>query len=200
MSDAAGVGPDADGAGPADPADADDPTAATGPVAPTATEPTRAPPTLSTTLAAVLGTLAVAFLAASSLAAAATGLVALALLVAGLTLVSPRCCRVSGAAFVAAFVAAGATGADPAPLVGGAVLAIAAWDVADHGLGLAAHVGREAGTTRNELVHAATSLAVGTAGGAVAVGAFLVAGGGQPVAALAFLLFGSVVILVALRQ
>ena len=189
MSRAASAGADADGADPPDRQDADD-----------AADPTRAPPTLSTTLAAVLGTLAVAFLAASSLAAGATGLVALALLVAGLTLVSRRLCRVGAAAFVAAFVAAGATAADPTPLVGGAILSIAAWDVADHGLGLATHVGREAGTSRNELVHAAVSLAVGGAGGAVAVGAFLVASGGQPATALALLLFGGVVILVALRR
>jgi len=119
---------------------------------------------------------------------------------AAVSLVSRRLCRIAGAAFVVAFLAAGATPATPAPLVGGAILAVTAWTVADHGLGLAAHVGREAGTARNELVHAAASLLVGAAAGAVAYGASLVASGGQPVTALVFLLFGGVVILVTLRE
>lgn len=168
--------------------------------APAAAVPARAPPALSMALAIVLGALAVAFLAAASLVAGATGLVALALLVAALSLVSRRVGRLAGATYALAFVAAGATAAIPAPLVGGAVLAVAAYDVADHALGLAAHVGREAGTRRNELVHAAGSLAVGAAAGAVAYGAALVAGGGQPATALGLLLFGGVVILAALRE
>ena len=87
----------------------------------------------------------------------------------------------------------------PAPVVGGAVLGAAAWDVADHGLGLAVHVGRETATRRNELVHAAVSLAVGGAAGAVAFGGFPAGGGGQPATALVLLLFGGVVLLAALR-
>jgi len=167
---------------------------------PTAAVPTRAPPPLSMALSILLGAFAVAFLTAASVVAGATGLVALALLVAALSVVSRRLCRLAGASFVVAFAAAGATAAVPAPLVGAAILAVAAWDVADHGLGLAAHVGREAGTRRNELVHAAGSLTVGAAAGAVAYGASLVAAGGQPVPALVFLLFGGVVILAALRE
>ena len=191
VTPAAAGGPDASGAVQAAP---------DGREAPAAAVPTRAVPALSTATAVMLGALAVGFLAAASLAAGAVGLLALALLVAALTVVSRRLCRLAGATFAAAFLAAAATPATPAPLVGGAVLAIAAWDVADHGLGLAAHVGREAATARNELVHAAASLAVGTAGGAVAYGVSLVADGGQPVTALVFLLFGGVVILAALRE
>jgi hypothetical protein len=167
---------------------------------PAAAVPTRAVPGLSTVLAVLLGALAVAFLAAASIVAGAAGLLALALLIAAVSLVSRRLCRIAGATFVVAFLAAGVTPATPAPLVGGAILAVTAWTVADHGLGLAAHVGREAGTARNELVHAAASLLVGAAAGAVAYGATLLVGGGQPVTALGFLLFGGVVILVALRE
>jgi len=167
---------------------------------PAAAVPTRAVPGLSTVLALLLGALAVAFLAAASIVAGAAGLLALALLIAAVSLVSRRLCRIAGATFVVAFLAAGVTPATPAPLVGGAILAVTAWTVADHGLGLAAHVGREAGTARNELVHAAASLLVGAAAGAVAYGASLVASGGQPVTALVFLLFGGVVILVTLRE
>lgn len=168
--------------------------------APTDAEPTAAPPRLSVGLAVALGGFAAALLAAGSLLAGAVALLAVALLGASLSTVSVRLCSAAGAVFVLAFVAAAPGGAPAAPLVGGAILAVAAWDVADHGIGLAAHVGREAPTRRNELVHAAASLAVGSAAGAVAFGAYLAAGGGQPSTALVFLLFGGVVLLVALRE
>lgn len=168
--------------------------------APAAAEPTSAPPTVSMGLALALGASAAAFLGAGSLTAGATGLVSLAVLVASLLTVSPRLCRLAGGVFVLAVAAGGVTGAGGAPLVGGTILAVVSWDVADHGLGLARHVGREAGSTRNELVHAAGSLAVGTVAGALAFGAFLVAGGGQPATALVFLLLGGIVLLVALRE
>lgn len=169
-------------------------------VAPTPAEPTRAPPTLSMGVATGLGALAAAFLAAGSPTAGATAVLAVALLLASLLAVSRRLCRLGGAGFVAAFVAGGVTAAPAAPLVAGAILAVAAWDVTDHALGLADHVGREARTVRNELVHTTVSLAVGGAAGAVAFGGFLVAGGNQPVTALVFLLFGGVLLLAALRR
>ena len=165
-------------------------------------EPTTAPPRLSVVMAVGLGAVAAAFLAAGSLLAGAVGLLAVALLAAALSAVSRRLCSVAGGGFVLAFLAGGATAAPPAPApaVGGAVLAVAAWDVADHGLGLAAQVGREARTTRNELVHAAASLGVSSAAGAVAFGAYLAAAGGQPAPALVFLLVGGAALLAALRR
>ena len=163
-------------------------------------EPTAAPPRLSVVMAVGLGAVAAAFLAAGSLLAGGVGLLAVALLAAALSAVSRRLCSVAGGGFVLAFLAGGATAAPPAPAVGGAVLAVAAWDVADHGLGLAAQVGREARTTRNELVHAAASLGVSSAAGAVAFGAYLAAAGGQPAPALVFLLVGGTALLAALRR
>jgi hypothetical protein len=167
---------------------------------PTDAEPTPAPPRLSVGLAVGLGGFAAALLAAGSLLSGAVALLGVALLGASLSVVSVRLCSAAGVTFVLAFVAAAATGAVAAPLVGGAILAVAAWDVADHGIGLAGHVGREAPTRRNELVHAAASLAVGSAAGAVAFGVYLAAGAGQPSTALVFLLFGGVLLLVALRD
>ena len=163
-------------------------------------EPTAAPPRLSVVMAVGLGAVAAVFLAAGSLLAGGVGLLAVALLAAALSALSRRLCSVAGGGFVLAFLAGGATAAPPAPAVGGAVLAVAAWDVADHGLGLAAQVGREARTTRNELVHAAASLGVSSAAGAVAFGAYLAAAGGQPAAALVFLLVGGAALLAALRR
>jgi hypothetical protein len=163
-------------------------------------EPTAAPPRLSVVAAVGLGGTAAAFLVAGSLLAGAVGLLAVALLGASLSSVSRRLCSVAGGVFVLAVLAAGATAAPAAPVVGGAVLAVAAWDVADHGIGLAEQVGREARTARNELVHAAASLGLTSAAGAVAFGVYLGAAGGQPAAALVFLLVGGVTLLAALRR
>lgn len=195
-ADAGGRADGSDGRADADTEDGGDATT----TEPTDAEPTPAPPRLSVGLAVGLGSFAAALLAAGSLLSGAVALLAVALLGASLSAVSVRLCSAAGVAFVLAFLAAAASAAPPAPLVGGAILAVAAWDVADHAIGLAGHVGREAPTRRNELVHAAASLAVGSAAGTVAFGAYLAAGGGQPSTALVFLLFGGVVLLVALRE
>jgi hypothetical protein len=166
---------------------------------PDAAEPTEAPPRLSTALSLALGTVAAAFLAAGSPLSGGVALVAVAVLLASLLTASVRLCGLAGGGFALALVAGGATGAPAAPLVGGAVLGTAAWDVADHGIGLGHHVGREARTARNELVHAAGSLAVVGAAGALAFGGYRVAAGGQPTTALVFLLVGGVFLLSALR-
>lgn len=165
-----------------------------------AAEPTDAPPRLSTGLALALGTVAAAFLAAGSPLSGVVALFGVAALLASLVSASARLCGLAGGGFALALVAGGATGAPAAPLVGGAVLTTSAWDVADHGIGLGRHVGREARTSRNELVHAAGSLAVTGSAGAIAFGGYLVAAGGQPTTALVFLLLGGVLLLTALRE
>lgn len=83
-------------------------------------------------------------------------------------------------------------------LVGGVALAVA-WDLADHGLSVGEQVGRGARTRRNVAVHAGTNLLVGGLAVGVAYGVSVAAGGGQPVAVLALLLFGGVVLASAFR-
>ncbi|QLD86515.1 hypothetical protein HWV23_12515 [Natronomonas halophila] len=190
-ADAAGDSEDGRDSGSESPADAE--------TTVDAAEPTEAPPRLSTGLAVGLGTVAAAFLAAGSPLSGAVALLGVAVLLASLARASTRLCGLAGGCFALALVAGGATGAPVAPLVGGAVLATSAWDVADHGIGLGRHVGREARTSRNELVHAAGSLAVTGTAGALAFGGYLVATGGQPTTALVFLLLGGVLLLTALR-
>lgn len=164
------------------------------------TEPSAAPPWLSVSLAVGTGTLAAVVLTLGSELAGAVGLLAVAVLLAALAAESTRLCSVAAGGLVLAVVTAGATGATPAPLVAGGVLAVTAWDVADHGLGLGRQVGHGAVTRRNELVHAVGSLAVGGAAGGAAFGGYLAAAGGQPVTALTFLLLGSIALLAALRS
>jgi hypothetical protein len=83
-------------------------------------------------------------------------------------------------------------------LVGGVALAVA-WDAADHGLSVGEQVGRDARTRRNVAVHAGTTLLAGALSVGVVYGVYLAAAGSQPVAALALLLFGAVVLASALR-
>jgi len=83
-------------------------------------------------------------------------------------------------------------------LVAAVSLAVA-WDVGDHALSLGAAVGRNARSARNQFVHAGTSLLVGTLAAGVGYGTYVSAAGGQPVAALVFLLFGAIVLVSAFR-
>lgn len=83
-------------------------------------------------------------------------------------------------------------------LVAGVALAVA-WDAADHGLSVGEQVGREARTRRNVAVHAGATLLAGALSVGVVYGVYLAAAGSQPVAALALLLFGAVVLASALR-
>lgn len=104
----------------------------------------------------------------------------------------------AGIGVVGIAVAAGLGGAAEPLLVATVSLAVA-WDVADHGLSLGEHVGREARTGRNVAVHAGSSLLVGALSAAVVYGTYLAAAGGQPVTAVALLLFGAVVLASAFR-
>lgn len=163
-------------------------------------EPTAAPPVLSVALGLSLGGLAVAFLSVGSLVGGAAAAVAVALIGLSLAAPSQRLGGVAAGVFALALIAGGTTGASAGPLVAAAVLAVAAWDVTDHGIGLGEQVGREAATARNEVVHAGVGLAVGGVAGGVAFGVYRTAAGDQPVAALVFLLVGGVLLLAALRR
>lgn len=83
-------------------------------------------------------------------------------------------------------------------LIAGVSLAVA-WDVGDHALSLGQAVGRNARSARNQFVHAGTSLLVGTLAAGVGYGTYISATGGQPIAALVFLLFGAIVLVSAFR-
>jgi hypothetical protein len=100
---------------------------------------------------------------------------------------------------VGGVLVAGVRGGGPEALLVGLLGTVLAWDVADNAVGLGAQLGRETDTRRVEAVHTAGSLVVGAAGAAVGYGVFLVAAGGQPVAALVLLVVGVVALAAALR-
>ncbi|MEF8786637.1 MAG: hypothetical protein V5A45_11945 [Haloarculaceae archaeon] len=101
---------------------------------------------------------------------------------------------------VAGIVTAGLAGAGPARLVTALAATVVAWDLAEFSIGLGEQLGREAETWRVELLHAGVSILVATAALGVVLGVFVVAEGGQPLAALLFLLVGVMALLATLRE
>ncbi len=68
---------------------------------------------------------------------------------------------VAAAGLVLAAAAAGVQGASPGFVFGLVAAGMVVWDVGEHGVGLAAELGRRAPTARVELVHVAASVGVG---------------------------------------
>ncbi len=157
------------------------------------------PPFLAVLVSLAAGVLSfLAVLLAAPLGGALLGVGILAL-VAGSMLGSRRVLSWAAGIGVCGLAVAGYAGGAPEPLLVSGVALVAAWDVADHGLSLGDQVGREAGVRRAVLVHAGTNLLVGTGSVAVVYGTYAAAAGGRPVAALALLLFGAVVLVSLFR-
>ncbi|GAA0652834.1 DUF7519 family protein [Salarchaeum japonicum] len=85
-----------------------------------------------------------------------------------------------------------------APLAA-AALTVAAWDLAEHGIGLGEHVGAAARTRNAELVHAALTLGIAALAVAAGYAVYLVGVDGRPVAAVVLLAAGALALFGALR-
>ncbi|MFB6218784.1 MAG: hypothetical protein ABEH77_06340 [Halobacteriaceae archaeon] len=106
----------------------------------------------------------------------------------------------AGAALLFFGVLAGAlTADDPLLALLGAALAFVAWDTAEHGIGVGEQLGRDAPTRRLEVTHAAASAIVGLLAVAAGYGAYTVAWGGLPSAALVLFLLGALLLTWTLR-
>lgn len=155
------------------------------------------------TLAVLVSLVAAAVATAAGTVAAPPGGAVVGLSVVGVavgsTLGSTRLLSWAAAAGAVGIALAAALGGGAEPLLVAAVALAVAWDVADHGVVLGRQVGRAARTRRNVAVHAATTLLVGTISAAIVYGSYVAATGGQPIAALALLLFGGVVLVTAFR-
>ena len=160
----------------------------------------RRPPTLGPVLAALAAGVAVTALgvggAPLALAAGGAGLLLVTL---GSLRPIPRLVTIGVGVLVVGVAAGGVFGASPESLVVATLGAILAWDYGQFGIEVGRQLGRDAGTSRLLLAHAATSLIVGVVAIAVAYGVFWGASGGQPVTALVFLLLGVVALVAALR-
>lgn len=146
--------------------------------------------------AALVGSLALVLAAPR---VAAVGAVGVVLLVAALLAGSRRVVGWAGGLLFVGALAGGLSGAGSEALLVCAVGAAVAWDAGDFAVEVGRQLGRDAPTRRLELVHAGFSLLVGTLAAGVGYGVYAAATGGQPLAALVFLLFGAVVLVSTLR-
>jgi len=160
----------------------------------------RRPPRSGVAVAALSAATGTATLGVASAPAGAVAAVGLLLVGAGTLVASRRVLGWGAVSLVAATLSAGAvSGAGPGPLLVGGLSAALSWDLGEHAVGLGEQLGRETDATRNLATHAAASIAVGAVAAAVAFGVYTAAAGGQPVAALVFLLVGAIALVSALR-
>jgi hypothetical protein len=188
----------------APPADGDE-ARGEGPVGDASTDPVdrperdARPPALAVVLSLVAaGVASLAALLAAPLGGALLGGATVALAAGSLRRSHRLLSWAAGIGVVGLAVAGYRGGGVEALLVGGVALAVA-WDVADHGLSVGEQVGRGARTRRNVAVHAGATLLAGALSVGVVYGVYRAAAGSRPVAALALLLFGAVVLASALR-
>lgn len=158
----------------------------------------RRPARIGRWLSGFAGVLAVVTSGFYSWSALAVGGVGLVVLWAGL-LRGTRSAVTTGSfgLFVAA-VAAGTRGAPVPPVLGSVVLTVVAWDAGGNAIGIGEQLGRDAGTARIEIVHSAATLAVGAVTAGVGYAVYRFGTGGQPVAAVVFLVFGALLLVAAL--
>ncbi|MFC5135438.1 MULTISPECIES: DUF7519 family protein [Haloferacaceae] len=157
------------------------------------------PPLLAVVASLVAATVATAAAVVAAPTGGAVVGASIVCLAAGSLLGSARVLSWGAAAGIGGIALAAEFGGGAEPLLVAGVALAVAWDVADHGLSIGRQVGREARTRRNVAVHAGTSLLVGTLSAVVVYGTYVVAAGGQPIAALALLCFGGVVLASAFR-
>jgi hypothetical protein len=99
-----------------------------------------------------------------------------------------------------AIVVAGGYGVPPEALVPAGIAAMLAWDIGSNALVVGAQIGRQAPTTRGEVVHAAATLIFGVLAGGLVYGAYLLGSNRQPAPALVLLIAGSVLLAWAIDQ
>jgi len=101
----------------------------------------------------------------------------------------------AGFVFVADLVAAfSGLGNAVFPALCGGAFAVAAWDIAEHGVGLGEHVGTDARTRHGETVHAALTLSVAVLAIGVGYAIYLLGVDDRPIAAIVALAVGALVL------
>lgn len=158
------------------------------------------PPQLAVIASTVAGLGATIVLATADPLAALPGVLAVVSLVVAGRRRSRWALGAAAMAFVASFMLAGLGGASPDVVIGSAVLAVVAWDVLEHGITLGEHVGRDARTQRNIVVHGGTTLLVGTLVAGVAIASIAVVPAGWPVMALVFAIVAGVLALLMIDR
>lgn len=157
------------------------------------------PTRLSSVVAGVAGAFTVSVVGAYSWAALAVGVAGLVSLVVGLFAGRHSAVTLGSAGLFVGVLLAGIGEVPAFVLLVGAVGAVLAYDSATTAQSLGEQVGRDAPTTRLELVRLSATTFVGVGAVGVAYGGYTLAAGGDSLTALVFLLFAAVLIASALR-
>lgn len=152
-----------------------------------------------TLLAASVATGAAVVLASTATTAGTVGLVGAGLLAVGGLLANRDVLDLGAALLLGGVLVAGIQRAAPPTVTVAAAGTVVAWDVAEHGVGLAEQLGPDAVVRRSVLIHATVSALVGGGTVAVGLGVYSLVGGAQPVVALGLLALAVVVLVAALR-
>lgn len=131
---------------------------------------------------------------AAFLPAAVVGSVGVVAMTAGVRNASRKLLTVGAVVLFGAALVAGAAEV-PVPFVlVGAGAAVVAWDAGTNAVSVGTQLGAAADTRRIEVLHVLSTAGVATAVGAVGYGAFRLASGGQPTAAVALLSLAALLI------
>lgn len=160
----------------------------------------RAPARLSSALAVAFAAGAVVAMVPSLVGFAAGLAGGVALAVGLFARDSRRLVDIGAAGLVGGALLSGAFGLAVELVLVAATGGVLAWDLAENAFTTGRQLGRTADTARGELVHAAASVVVGVAVATTGYVVYQVAAGGQPVAALALLVAGAVLVLWGARQ
>lgn len=95
-------------------------------------------------------------------------------------------------------IIAGVRGVPVIPVLISVTTAVLAWDIGGSAISIGNQLGRDADTTRIETVHITASMSVGVVTTGVGYGLYQTGTGGQPVAAVIFLLIAAVLLVEAL--
>lgn len=165
-----------------------------------AVEVTHSPAKLSSVLAVVAALLAILTSGLVSLLALLFGFVGLIGVASGLfVLESRRAVMIGGGIIFVSVFASGLLGNTPLFLMVSAIATILTFDLGQNAFSVGAQMSAETRTQRGELVHAASSLIVGSIAAVVSYGIYLVAASGQPIGALVFVLLTALVLIWAIR-
>lgn len=162
-------------------------------------EPDGSPSRVGVLLSIGAGVVALGMIGVYGVLTATAGSVGLLVLTVGVLRGSRRAITVGAFALFVGVLLAGLEGAPPLWILVGAVGTVLAWDIGENAVGIGEQLGGDAETVRLEAVHAATSLGVGAVTVVASYGIYTVAGGGQPLSTLVFLLIAVVALTLALR-
>ncbi|MCU4743980.1 hypothetical protein OB955_15120 [Halobacteria archaeon AArc-m2/3/4] len=160
----------------------------------------RSPAKVSATGATIAGAVAALTTAPFALLALPLGLGGVAMIAGGLwATTSRRLVSLGTASLFLGVLVAGGFGTPVEFLLIATIGVGMAWDLGHNAIGLGEQMGRHSKTRRSEVIHAGATLIVVLAASVIGYSAYLVGGGGHPVAALAGMSLGLVFMIWAIR-